>query len=242
MKILELDLGNTCCHWRVLDDGVCLRLDKVVHEHSEEHIIGNLRDCGDVVRVRMSSVANQALTEALIARLDKALGLESELARSFSYTAGVTNSYADPSAMGVDRWCAMVAAFNAVGRSVVVVDAGSALTIDWVDDSGKHRGGYIIPGLNTMYESLVKKTGRVRFNKAVSLSINLGCSTDEAVNSGVASAMLGAVKVAIERAEAESQVAVMLTGGDACALSSVFPEQCVLHDTLVMDGLQYLLP
>ncbi|MDP1069535.1 type III pantothenate kinase, partial [Klebsiella pneumoniae] len=69
--------------------------------------------------------------------------------------------------MGVDRWLAMLAAWQRVGQSCWVVDCGSAITLDLLDAEGRHQGGYILPGLRLMQQSLLGNTAEVRVDRDV---------------------------------------------------------------------------
>ena len=81
---------------------------------------------------------------------------------------GVTNRYANPSQLGADRWAAIVAArrrATAGGQSpmpVVVVNAGTAVTIDALDADGVFRGGVILPGMRLMLQALAEKTSALK--------------------------------------------------------------------------------
>ena len=66
-----------------------------------------------------------------------------------------------------------------------IVDAGSALTIDFVAANGEHRGGYILPGIDSMERALLSDTDRVRFGEARRDCIDPGRSTEEAVYNGL---------------------------------------------------------
>ena len=70
------------------------------------------------------------------------------------HRGGLVNAYTETDRMGADRWHAMYAAWQADAGGFAVVDAGSAITIDYVADSGKHLGGYILPGKQMMLRSL----------------------------------------------------------------------------------------
>ena len=64
--------------------------------------------------------------------------------------------------LGVDRWLALVAAWNMVRQPAVVADLGTAATLDFVAGDGRHVGGYIVPGPGLMAKALARDTARVR--------------------------------------------------------------------------------
>ena len=74
----------------------------------------------------------------------------------------MTSGYRDPERLGVDRWLALIAARERSKQPTVIVDAGSACTIDLLDSEGRHLGGYILPGLTAMGEALVRGTHQIQ--------------------------------------------------------------------------------
>jgi type III pantothenate kinase len=242
--ILECDIGNTRCKWRLLDPDDGGRLDAGVFAHAEG--FASLADLGSVSRVRAASVVAASVVEQFDAKCRQYLGIDVEHAISAACCAGIENAYADPETLGVDRWLAMVAAYNQSRRAVVVIDVGSALTIDVVDSQGRHQGGYIIPGKRMMEDSLFANTGRVTFDreKLVSKSCEFGCSTDLAVGHGTLAALVGVVEVSLEGARrvVGSEFDVWLTGGDALLLRPLIIAGHYYAPELVMDGLAYALP
>jgi type III pantothenate kinase len=149
--------------------------------------------------------------------------------------------------MGVDRWVAMVGAWNAWHRALVVVDAGTAVTIDAVDDDGQHLGGQIIPGVGLMASALGTATSDIPvFDLADRSSVRdieiFGDSTEAGVANGVFNAVTGAVERAISvlRSSAHDPVTV-LTGGDASAMLQALAEAPEYRPNLVLEGLAALL-
>ncbi len=82
--------------------------------------------------------------------------------------AGVVNGYADPSLLGVDRWLAVIGAYQRVQGACVVADIGTAATVDVVAADGRHRGGYIVPGPQLMVASLLRGTSDLAEFRAIS--------------------------------------------------------------------------
>ena len=149
-------------------------------------------------------------------------------------------AYEDPSTMGADRWCAMVAAWRLIRRACVVIDAGSAITIDWIAADGRHQGGYILPGRNLMLDSLSQKTARVLFEREQErASVSPGKTTGECVLHGV-NWLLRAVASELGR---ETEVPILVTGGDGAYIKKALDESAhgklsaKLCPDLVLDGL-----
>ena len=171
-------------------------------------------------------------------------GLKPWFARSQKETGDLVNSYTDPGRMGVDRWLAMLGARKRSQQRVCVVDAGSALTIDFIAASGQHEGGYILPGPALMERALLLDTDRVRFEEEVGYALTPGCSTAEAVRHGIALAQVGAVRTALEEGQRRSgsgeALQVYFCGGGAEDLVKLFGHNNNYAPDLVFEGLQIL--
>ena len=98
--------------------------------------------------------------------------------------AGVVNSYVRPERLGVDRWLAIVEAWHSRGAAIVI-DCGSAITLDAVSSAGRHQGGYIVPGLRMLERSLTGGTGAVRIDSGIERGLGPGKSMTECVQNGV---------------------------------------------------------
>jgi type III pantothenate kinase len=238
--VLELDVGNSAIKWRLLDGGVRVSGGRL------ESIAELLLSLPVAVQLaRIASVADVAREAAIIEQL-RAHGIAALVAKSQRECAGVRNAYQDESRMGVDRWLAMVAAYQPFSRASLVIDIGSALTIDFVDADGCHLGGYIIPGVPLLSKALGLHTGRVRFAEAQSFGLAPGVSTEECVHHGKWLAIIGAVREALTWAQEYWAEAydVFICGGDAMTVMAAFGAQAEgwhYREELVMDGLSYAL-
>jgi type III pantothenate kinase len=141
--------------------------------------------------------------------------------------------------MGVDRWLAMLGARRRTGERLCVVDAGSALTIDLVDASGQHEGGYIIPGPALMERALLLDTDRVRFDEDTGYALTPGVSTAEAVRHGIALAQAGAVALALEQAGGDAPE-LFFCGGGARELMRLLERAGTFAPDLVFEGLEVM--
>lgn len=244
--ILELDLGNSFTKWRILD------ARRIVDRGVTDDLAALSLASYPIRRVRVASVLSEAAEQHVVAWAQRELQQTPEFARSQSCCSGVTNVYAEPARLGVDRWLAMLAAYNQVKTlpakvGVVVIDAGTALTIDYVDPEGRHLGGYILPGLRLSEQALLRDTKRVLFTEPVAPAIAPGCSTAEAVRHGGYFASVAIITQAVQQAEAllGPGFKVMLTGGDAELLLSLAGQPWAAFDwqpDLVFDGLALALP
>lgn len=231
-SVLDLDCGNSRTKWR------CEKEQGVVSRGS----VPNLKRTLDRVRVSSVSVSQESLRSEIYGTY----GIEPEFAKSTEALAGVTNSYSNPEELGVDRWLAMVAAWNRVRRSTMVVDAGTAITIDIVDDRGTHLGGYIVPGLESMRKSLAMNTVHVQVDGDSQEARNLGPGTNtvQAVHNGVLTMVVAWIDRVRSLAEeiCSCVPTTFLVGGDNETLRDFLDYDCCTGDELVLDGLGLALP
>ena len=228
MKLL-LDIGNTAIKWRAENQGGRLSRDEAMP-------LPDLDESPDAVWV--ASVADAGFEQALAHAVVERWQVQPWFARSGSDACGVSNSYEEPGRMGVDRWLAMIAAFAEVRGACCVVDAGSALTIDFLDISGCHRGGYILPGLAMMERALLGDTARVRFGESARDEMSPGTSTESAVFNGLQLAQVGAVATALDRFGEGG--AIVFTGGDGEVAQRLLDRGGQFIESLVLDGLEIL--
>ncbi|MFT5484182.1 MAG: type III pantothenate kinase [Halieaceae bacterium] len=229
--ILDIDVGNTRVKWRLGTGDAAIR---------GWYLRGDAANFAEAkpAAVRVSSVAGEIFEGELSEALQTRWGVVPWFARTPAQAHGLTNSYDDPTRMGVDRWLAMLAAWKRSGGPVCVVDAGSALTIDLVAADGVHRGGYIIPGCQTMQRSLLAGTDRVRFDGFAPVSLEPGTSTATAVGHGVLLAIVGSIELALARATASGEsYTTIVCGGDGEAVAGLLSGAVDFAPDLVFDGL-----
>jgi len=212
--ILLIDYGNTRLKWRLVSS-VGVEHEGATAEGAQalQSALGNYGRA--ITRVAVSMVGSEQAMAALSATLEKFTRASIRFYWSEQVRDGLRNGYVDVSLMGADRWHAMLGAWQASRSGVAVVDAGSALTVDYIAPGGQHLGGYILPGLQMMRESLHRGAARVGFDDAVSLSTVPGTNTSDCVNHGLSWLNVGIVEH-IERDVIDLGLeSVVITGGDA---------------------------
>jgi len=129
------------------------------------------------------------------------------------------NSYRTPAQLGADRWHAMLAARAAhPGHALIVVNAGTATTVDCVAADGRFVGGVIAPGVRLMFESLARHTAQLPV--AAGELVARPDNTDDAITTGVLDSQIGLIERRVRRfaIETGAPVLVLLDGGNAAAL------------------------
>lgn len=245
--ILELDCGNSFIKWRVINsaggvvccDGVVASDQDLVQALTEQSL--KLRAC------RLVSVRADEETAILVALLQAAFGIECACACSAVELAGLRNGYEHFERLGLDRWLALVGAYHQAGNACLVLDLGTAVTVDLVDGNGVHLGGYIGPGMPLMRSQLCTHTRRIRYDHVAAehalRTMEPGRSTAEAVERGCALMLRGFVQVQLDLARQRlgDFFVVFLTGGDAPLVADLIPDARVIPD-LVFIGLAIACP
>ena len=164
-----------------------------------------------------------------------------EFAAPAPSTAGVT--CAQPAALAVDRWLAIIAAWCQAPGPLIVADLGSAATLDFVDDAGRHLGGYVVPGLGLMPVALAQGAAGVRVAGDLGADLGPGRSAAQAVRRGVMAMLLDFIEASCRRFEQSAGAATLfLTGGDAVLVADRLGRDARLAPDLVLDGLPLALP
>jgi len=238
--ILEIDAGNTFVKWRLLNHLDVVKRGRFLTEQLSRSIPVEWQ--APVTEIRVASVAGKDVNQQIGSVLSGYHAIEIQFAQTTYVCAGVKNSYAQPERMGVDRWLAMLAAYNNVKRACCVVDCGSAITIDFIDAAGEHQGGYILPGLRLMKQGLLSNTAEIQVDRSMSsFDLEPGRDTSAAVDHGINYLFLSLVeKVARDINTPMESYQLFVTGGDGQLFASLV-EGAEYFSDLVLDGLAWSL-
>ncbi|UZE95847.1 type III pantothenate kinase [Alkalimarinus alittae] len=232
---LQIDIGNSYLKWRIVDNDTIISRGR--EATSANLTLNGLANWGNIRSVSISSVAadcvERRLREVLSVKLPS---LVPYFAKSQSALRGVVNAYKEPASLGVDRWLAIVAGYSRCKDSCYIVDCGSAITVDVVDSHGRHKGGYILPGLRLMRQSLSAGTERVEFNDLEGVGDKHGITTSECVRSGVNFVLLSIFDRLRTKMKEEGIKRLIVTGGDGVHVKS-FGEHVEYYPDLVLEGL-----
>jgi type III pantothenate kinase len=199
--------------------------------------------------IAFCSVAGDAAIDNLRSLFTQWQDLEWKQFTGSSSYVGMRTLYQDPSKLGADRWAALIGARALSNTNTLVISAGTATTIDLLGGNGVHYGGWILPGLNLMQESLQQNTAQlplaVRANNSETQP-SFGTTTDGAIIGGCDAAQMGAILRATYLAKTMNHPVerIWLDGGNAKTLATEikqFPELAVLPlepiEGLVLRGL-----
>lgn len=234
MRLL-IDAGNSRLKWRleesgqIFDQGVGVTADV-------DPLPGFSAAEGRVSRVAVSTVASESKRVSLFKHLSSRFDAPVTFYWAEAVRGGLKSAYKDCSQMGADRWHAMYGAWQRRNQAFLVVDAGSAITVDYVDSEGRHLGGFILPGLNMMRRSLQVDAARIDFDPSQVLNTSPGVSTSECVNHGIAWLSEALVERVRRDCIALGISDILVTGGDAERLLQL-GLVAEFRPSLVMDGL-----
>ncbi len=237
--ILEIDWGNSRIKWRLLGESGTLAADSAAGDDLDAvaaQIAATFPASLSLTAVRVASVRPEGHEVQMSDWVRKHWQLTPWFARSTASRGGVVNAYAQPELLGVDRWLGLLAARSVSTASAVIIQAGTALTADLLDSQGRHLGGYIAPGWQTMRRALNQSTARVYSDQAPPERLRLKPATDTAaaVEAALSAMVLGFVQNAY--AQLSESARLIVAGGDAGVICSHFSQAKHWPD-IVLDGL-----
>ncbi|WMN58483.1 type III pantothenate kinase [Pseudoalteromonas xiamenensis] len=141
--------------------------------------------------------------------------------------------------LGIDRWLAVIAChYLYLNENVIIVDSGTATTVDGLTAAGQHLGGWIIPGLDMMSDSLTRHTQKVFSDLESPFAMEFGVNTPNAVKNGSLVSTLGCVVLAKSQYFQKEGCKVVFTGGYGALLQKHIEDAIFVKD-LVLLGLKY---
>ena len=240
MTALVIDIGNTRVKWALADrNGLSQPSGAVGHEDVERLFAAwqSLPEAPD--QLRLVSVIDRPLVSQIEDWAAQQWGVKTERVQTPAEGGGIRIAYPEPGQLGTDRWLAMVAAHAQGLLPACIIDCGSAITLDVVDEAGLHRGGMILPGLAAQQAGLSQiapALPEADLNQPAPL---LARNTADAVAAGLLQGTAAAIEGLCARFTAETglDLPTLLTGGDAALLARYLDLDCCLHPELVLEGL-----
>jgi type III pantothenate kinase len=229
--ILAIDCGNTRAKWGRFD-GTRFDLVGATAIGALDQLEQALAAMPQPTRIVISNVAAVAV-RARIEHATARFNVPILWITAQSAAAGVLNRYEDPGALGTDRWASLIGARQRCDGACVVVNCGTATTVDRLTAAGEFVGGFILPSIALMKRALSDNTARLPL--AEGRYSTEPRRTVDAIESGCIEATVGAIERARERAGSASRLFV--TGGASAIILSTLraPVEHVEH--LTLEGL-----
>lgn len=235
---LIIDIGNTRTKIAIFSEG---ELIKSFAADSFTLIdIQELKDdYPELDHAIVSSVKHdsQQLLKALKKELDYVIELDHET------FLPIENLYETPQTLGKDRIAAAVGA-NMIypDQNVLVIDAGTAITYDFVNDKNQYIGGFITPGLNMRYKALHHFTDKLPLLKPGEPTFLKGKNTNEAIQGGIQYGLEGEIQRIIDYfSGGESKLKIILSGGDIKYFEKLLKSYKFVHLEIILLGLNTIL-
>lgn len=244
--LMVIDVGNTRTKWaQVQADGsltdmqVCTNTTLATSELKKA--------LTKVDKVVIANVAGEAIAQQLTAMVSDQVTVVFPAAQAEA--CEVINSYDQKEALGIDRWAAVIAAWQMNKQPTIVVNAGTAITIDAlskdnVTKKGIFMGGCILPGLQLMYRALTDSTAKLASTSDGVVTM-FPKNTQDAIQTGCMNAVVGAVVLQMKQLEKHYAFLpkIVISGGDAVKIAEALKPQLkriVVADNLVLHGLAFL--
>jgi type III pantothenate kinase len=233
--LLVIDVGNTRIKTAVFEQYNMLELvvtDKKQIQKDVEVFSSKYR----IETVFISSVGDFDVKMLKFPKYVSIINLSSK------YKFPFTNHYATPHSLGVDR---MVLAAGAVlqfpKKNRLVIDAGTCITYDYIDEKDNYLGGAISPGFKLRYESLHNYTAKLPLLNFEEPKNSIGNSTDSAIHSGVVNGVINEIEGFISDFKKQNKnFTIILTGGDAVFLAKRLKSTIFANSNFLLESLAYL--
>lgn len=251
---LLIDCGNTFLKWCVFDGKILTEQESLLHRDTS--VLEIYKELIDKQSSRCKSITMvSVLGEVFLAgakRIAEDAGMSLADVASNVTLAGVRNGYSEPESLGTDRLVAMVGAFDLIDahQACIVIDSGTATTIDAIDETGQHIGGVIFPGLELSLNSLSDNTEqlpKLDANEEIYEPNGLAKNTSQAITSGCLLSLAGGIdgicnkmQKQLEGRSSQPSIKVqkIICGGAAQALLPHLESNYDLRENLVMLGLK----
>ena len=228
---LVIDIGNTLVKYAVFKNNEVFIIKK--SDDFDGRLVDKLLKNNDIQKIIISSVREKVTINSEI----------HTVYLSEKTNVPITLKYKTPNTLGKDRLAGVVAAAVLYpNKNVLVIDAGSCITMDYIDKNKVYFGGRISPGIEMRYNSLKKFTKNLP-KLTINTSFNLiGNDTNSSIVSGVQSGILAEVDTIITDLRKENEsLFVVVTGGDTIFFENALKNSIFADPFLVMKGLNEIL-
>lgn len=236
-KILYLDIGNSSIKAAYKEDLNWIRPDSFKIRNASELVEWINRHQKDFEMVVIASVVTDT-TKAIESRLE----IEQVQVLTVNDIPLELLDYKTPETLGIDRFFACYGAVAQTSKPAVVIDAGTACTIDYMSGDFVFRGGIIMPGISIMEQSLREYAPNLPSVRRTLPEEWPGKSTKTSLRWGLYGAYVDAIRGALDKhKERFEDFELVITGGTAEWLSSILPGEHKVRPMLIFEGIQYFM-
>lgn len=234
---LIIDVGNTLVKLALYQGDAMVGK----REFPKSKIYSEVKKIVKVKRPTQAILSNVGkLPESVIAKLNSLLPI---LNVGYSLNLPFKNLYKTPETIGSDRLAlATAAVIQFPKKNVLVVDAGSCITYDFIDKNGNYHGGGISPGLGMRYKALNTFTAKLPLLKPSPPEALYGDTTVSSIHCGTFGGLLKELDGIISDYKKKyTDLTVILTGGDAKLLANRLKNSIFANSNFLLEGLNSLL-
>jgi type III pantothenate kinase len=233
---LIVDIGNTSTKLALFESGKCISQHRVNELSCKE--LDDILSIGKVKQAIVSSVKTLPIfiSDLLLSVIPSVHFLSHKSLLPFKI------EYDTPETLGPDRIAAVAGAYYLFpGSEVLVIDAGTAITFDFLS-ADIYKGGNISPGLSMRFKALNKFTDKLPLLSAPEIYTNPGRNTHDAIAAGVITGITYEINEYIRTFENNLKgVKIILTGGDSELLKDKINFKIIYKPDIVIEGLNYIL-
>ncbi len=234
---LVFDIGNSLVKAGVFEKKQLLYI-KTSASLSEKFIKSISRKYNDITSVILSSVRKIPAKE--VNYLKKNFHF---ILFSTATSVPVANLYKTPETLGNDRLAGVVAAYSMYpSENVLVIDAGTCITYDFINEKGEYRGGGISPGLSMRFKALNTFTEKLPLVSLINFKELVGTNTEKSILSGVINGTVSEVDAIINQyGKRYSSLKTIICGGDSRFFADRLKNRIFAIPELVLKGLNEIL-
>ena len=235
---LVIDVGNTYLKVAVFKNDHLEHVESVLHKDSIDVLKKIDKDFDDLDKVIISSVSGFDTTavENMFSRC-KTVFLDHKTPLPFF------NLYKTPKTLGVDRMALVASAVKKFpNQNALIIDAGTCITFDFINEKKEYFGGSIAPGLLMRYKSLSHFTAKLPALTPKLPENDIGDCTENAIHVGVSGGIIAEINGMINQfSNKYEHLVVILSGGDAKFLSKRLKNSIFVDPNFLLHGLNYIL-
>ncbi len=236
MTLLLIDAGNSRVKWALVKGQQWLQ-QGIVENAQMAELRNTFSALSPPQKIIASNVAGQPIAQQLRAAC-AAWTVPIEFIAAKNQQCGVRNTYQHAEQLGSDRWAALIAARQQQRMASLVVNCGTATTVDALSAAGEFLGGLILPGLDMMRRSLTIDTAQLP--KAEGQWQPFPRNTADAIVSGAVQATVGAIHLQFAALASQGEARCILSGGAADQIQPHLQIPLERDDYLVLRGLQII--
>lgn len=235
---LVIDVGNTSVKLAVFKGAVLFRKEIVMIQDLLETISKINEENKTIKNVIVSSVSD--LDKEVLEYFDNNFQV---LFLSHQAKLPFKNLYETPNTLGIDRIALIAASVDQYSeKNVLVIDAGTCVTYDFINKENEYLGGAISPGIRMRYKALHNQTAKLPLLDTEAPENLIGNSTITSINSGVVNGLVNEIDgVIAQYKEKYNDLTIILTGGDANFLSKQLKSSIFANSNFLLQGLNFIL-